>query len=455
VTILEKYQGIKINEEIILVEKLPSDSPYGNEDSISQAYVVQTDSPKMLETAKTWAAIYKYVKDADGNYIRTETGGYQHERVEGIVHRYKNGSFDFYIHDSANGSSQGGKLSFWTAKIVAPDGKEFLIGINSDLLLDMFKYNTFINGKCQSKVWLGRQGGQRVGAFTESMPAFSQSHKDAEFRKLRTTVKYSIGDIVKTKTNTFVYLGEQTEYFSKQNLYEPSENSRIPDLDVVGYTLMVDNKPFKYHAYLILDSINIDAIKNAEDLKRSYKDSLSNAYYSSIIKEPKKLNRILAGHIDDIDESFYWEINKIYYHHKAEAKSNAYKNAKKVYENSLNNKASFVKSDFNRMITNMGYWLESEIDFKIAGLYKDFFINYKNISTNDVLEFLNKHLAEFDSAAPEYADSIKLKKLSSVSLEDDYRKYLQTVYVQAHLWGRHSGIVILGLQSGREGAKLQ
>lgn len=451
---MEKYQGIKINEEVILVERLPSDSPYGNEESISQAYVVQTDSPKMLETAKTWASMYKYIKDTEGNYIRTETGGYQQERVEGIVHKYKNGDFDFYVYDSANGSSQGGKLSFWTAKIVAPDGKEFLIGINSDLLLDMFKHNTFINGKCQSKVWLGRQGGQRVGAFTESMPAFIQSHKDAEFRKLKTTVKYSIGDIVKTKTNTFVYLGEQTEYFSKQYLYKPSENSRIRDLDIDGYTLMIDNKPLKYHVYLILDSIDTDAIKNAEELKKSYKDSISNAYYSSITKEPKKLSRILAGHIEGVDESFYWEINEIYQRRKAENRLNDYKRSKSAYENSLSTNASYIKSDFNRMITNMEYWLESEIDFKIAGLYVEF-LQFKNTSIDSILEFLNKHLIEFDPITPEYADASKLKKLNSISLEDDYRKSLQTVYAQAQVWGRHSGTVILSLQSGREGVKLQ
>ena len=115
----------------------------------------------MLNTALEWAHNIEYVYDENDNVIY-ENSKPKVIEYPGIVHKYKNGTFEFIIYDSADGSSQGGKLSFWTAIIKTPDKKEFRIGINADILLDLLKYNTFVNGICSNKVWLGRIKGNRV-----------------------------------------------------------------------------------------------------------------------------------------------------------------------------------------------------------------------------------------------------------------------------------------------------
>lgn len=446
---MEKYSGIKINEEIILVEKFVDTTPFDNQDTpkIPQAYVVQTDNPKMLETALAWAKYTKYKKDEQGNYITSinERGRstYEMEVIEGTQHRYKNGTFDFYIYDSANGSSQGGKLSFWTAKVVAPDNKEFLIGINSDILVEMLKHNTFIDGKCSSKVWLGRISGSRVGAFTETMPEFIQSKKDENFRKLKSTVKYQIGDIVSTKTSTWVYLGEQSEYFSKQSLYRPSTGRSLMDYELESYTLRVDNSPFKFHAYLCLDTM----IKAGKDLTiesiLEYAQNEPSYYftYYSMDREPKKLSRIITGHIDGIDEKFYYKIYKTFLHKLIERYTDdtlkAHQNLKNYIIERKRVEEAFDEHQFKNSQSVKFYsdkidqLTQIRFDYKIANLNEKFTAK-DNITPDKIKSSLEANFKDFEVELPEDSNKDFVHLITSITTEEEYEKLIRDLHTKVN-----------------------
>ena len=193
-----EYKGINVYDKVIIVE---------NKDG--QGYVVNPDNKKMLENAKSWA------KTTLGHWEYFEKDGKKdHKYVkdgvsEPIINEYQNGKFKFKLKHSAMGSCQGGKLSFWNCDITAPDGKTFLIGINSDIMLEFLLHTTLVDGVSNDNIWLGRQNGN-VGVYTEKMESFKQAMKDKEARKTmqKATSSYKIGDVVKTLTNTRCYLGD-------------------------------------------------------------------------------------------------------------------------------------------------------------------------------------------------------------------------------------------------------
>ena len=306
------YQGIKIYEEVIIVEKESWHWENGKriKDPIPQGYVVEVGNKKMLETAMNWAKREIYLVGENDNYIYDEKGYHIREVVEGKVNNYKNGEFKFELDEAADGSSQGGKLSFWNCLITAPDNKVYKIGISSEILLNLLKHNTFKNGICESNIWLGRIKGYQVGAFTENMSEFTQAKSDQLFREAKNTKKYSPGAILKNKTETMIYLGEITEYFSVQNNFKvttTNSNSYYSNYskNVIkdDVYLVVDDKPHKYHLYLNLgkaftDISKIDAL-TILDLARNF--DLQNKKYDfpyDYKKEPSKLSRVLVGQVD-------------------------------------------------------------------------------------------------------------------------------------------------------------
>ena len=239
------YKGIKIPNEIILVEKL------NDRGEISQAYVVDKGNTKMLENAVSWAKTRFRKKDDSGEYIRIPRGhyiDYDWYEVDGIQHEYKNGNFQLELLEAADGSSQGGKLSFWNCKIITTDNKEFSVGINSELLIDILKRNTWINGKCQTnKVWLGRVKGSQVGVFTENLENFKQAYEDEKQRTAKKSSSYKPGTVIKTLNSVQVYAGElykryEIEYNSSRYWYN---DSYAPEVFITIY-----KKPKKVYGFL-------------------------------------------------------------------------------------------------------------------------------------------------------------------------------------------------------------
>lgn len=244
---LEIYKGIKIEDEVIIVEK---------QNDLHQGYLVSKNSKEQLETALRWAECEVHKLDKDGNpivkfwkwqnekkvYFEDSTGcyhEYEWETKSGIVHEYKNGKFKLSLSMSALGSSQGGKLSFWNCTITAPDEKKFLIGINSDCLLSLLSSTTFVNGQCQADLWLGRIK-NNVGAFTETMDEFIQGKKDQAIRDIKKTSKYEAGAILLPSHE--VYCGKFNKWF---DIYKRRNYARTTD-----YIINIFSTPKPAYLYL-------------------------------------------------------------------------------------------------------------------------------------------------------------------------------------------------------------
>jgi hypothetical protein len=176
-------------------------------------YVVDAKDKSGVEKATNWAT--------DTPYDR-ETSKYL-DKILPDVHTFKNEGFTAKILDSAGGSSQGGRLSFWSAEI-EKDGVKFTIGVNDAILADLIRNSTIVNGVVQEKVMFARKGGQ-PGLIHEGMQSYKDAKADmdrkAALKSAKKTTKWEVGGVYTTLTQTDVCLGfaydtmeevEETDY---------------------------------------------------------------------------------------------------------------------------------------------------------------------------------------------------------------------------------------------------
>lgn len=212
------YQGYKLIDRIMLVCRDVSeheDSHGSNKyKNCYQAYLVDPSNKKQLESARHWAKWTEY-----GPRIKNEeTDRWEYKYIvehAPVEFEFDNNGFELELLDCAGGSSQGGKLSFWNC-LVTKENNRFIIGINSDMLLDLLKNATFINGKCQSPLIFITQKG-KVGMTVEGSETYQQCLRDRDMKKelkSKATSKFSFGDRVKTATIDDVYLGTITQYYT-------------------------------------------------------------------------------------------------------------------------------------------------------------------------------------------------------------------------------------------------
>jgi len=263
---MANFKSIVIPEKIIIVEN-----------SSGQGYVVLPDKPDMLESAKSWADGWVYGEGA--NWTERHENGY---KWEPIVHEFENGKFSLTLCDSADNSYNGGKLSFWNCMIKAPNGKEFKIGINQELLCNLLKDCTLIKGVCQENIWLGKQL-SNTGVYIDTMQDFLQAKEELEIRKQSKskTVKYQVGDIVGTLTRKYVYLGQVYRNYDVCDNYDYS--SRDFNARVLIIRTLAD--PKQYHMY-------VEILENGEFYDWTNWDNVAE----------NKRKYTLYGHMDIIPE---------------------------------------------------------------------------------------------------------------------------------------------------------
>lgn len=138
------------------------------------AYAVNLNNKKQLNNAIEW--------------------GTQHKRINNEVVEVKpevleldNKNFTLEIIDSAGSSSQGGRLSFWDCKITQGD-MSVMLGVASDLLIDLIRHSTFINGVCQKPLMLCRNE-RGVGFFHEGTSIYKSIKRNTETKKALKTSK--------------------------------------------------------------------------------------------------------------------------------------------------------------------------------------------------------------------------------------------------------------------------
>ena len=286
------YRGYKLIDKIMLVCRDMSEHEdshgYNKYKDCYQAYLVDPSNKKQLDSARHWAKWTEY----GPSYRNEETGKW--ERKYEIEHppvefEFDNNGFELELRDCAGGSSQGGKLSFWNC-VVTKDNKKFVIGINSDMLLDLLKNATFVNGKCQSPLIFITQKG-KVGMTVEGSETYQQCIKDKELLsslKKSQTSKFTFGDKISTATLNDVYLGTITKYYD----FDPGEKNatwhyRYFDISACKITKL--KKPVTYHLF--------ESLYRERSLK-----TILDEYDSSIYSYPdvKKTcpKRTIAGKIE-------------------------------------------------------------------------------------------------------------------------------------------------------------
>ena len=131
----EKYEGWNLYDKVIIVGKARTvwnreKYCWETQEGIQQGYLVDPKNKKQLENAERWAETVRYEYNKElGRSEAVET-------VKGTVDTFDNDGFEIELLESADGSSQGGKLSFWNCKI-SKAGKTWIVGINADLLLSL------------------------------------------------------------------------------------------------------------------------------------------------------------------------------------------------------------------------------------------------------------------------------------------------------------------------------
>ena len=335
------YKGYKLLDRIMLVcrdHPTYTDSYNYSESTktIYQAYLVDPSNKKQLETARHWAKWVEYgpsYKNDEGEWVRDYE--IEHKSVE---FDFENNGFSLELRDCASESSQGGKLSFWNC-LVTKDNKTFLIGINSEMLLDLLKNAAFINGSCQSQLIFITKSG-KVGMTIEGSETWQLCIKDRELKnnmKASMTSKYSFGDIVKTPTLTEVYLGTITQYYT----FDQGNNDRYGYRSVNYRDCIITKlaKPITYHIF--------EGMYKETTLSEFLADYGKSSYSFPDIKKtcPK---RTIDGKIDmDCSEDHFRQqvFNKIYDYARYETDHND------CYTRGTNNLYYFL----NRSVFGFGF----------------------------------------------------------------------------------------------------
>lgn len=288
------YNGYKLLDKIILVSRDPV--AHDEDKAIRQAYLVDPLNAKQLETAKHWATWTEHVRNAEGKYDSSLSIIHKHQE-----HAFDNNGFELELLDCAGGSSQGGKLSFWNC-IVSKDDYKFKIGINSEMLLDLLKNATFINGKCQSKLLFITQNG-KVGMTTEGSDVWQQCIKDRDFKdsiKNNATTKYNFGDLISTTTTSEIYLGTLKQYYTFDARVSRWSYNRA---DYRACTLTKLAKPKTYHLFHYISAYSKKDYSRLSNIITYYRDD----DWSRLDIKVSRPKRVVTGQInlDSSQEELY------------------------------------------------------------------------------------------------------------------------------------------------------
>lgn len=190
------YKGWKIPNKLHIFVKKNKRYEY------PQAMIASSEKQEALETAKKWAS-GKYSGWTENDYIQYDID---------------NENIDFELLDSAGGSSQGGKLSFWNC-IISKGDMKVVIGISSDILIELLKNTDFEKGKCKNKIILARYQ-NKWGAITKDMKEYKEAIKDMEmndnFTLAKKTTKWKPGYEYYSKTQKSIYLYDLYKWYETE-----------------------------------------------------------------------------------------------------------------------------------------------------------------------------------------------------------------------------------------------
>lgn len=246
------YKGWTLFDNVTIISRDEQDY---HKSGFPQAYVADSSNKQQLTTGREWG------NWSHGSWkTNPETGKEEWVKVthDYLEEQFENEGFTLSLLDCAEQSSQGGKLSFWNC-LVTKDGKGWVIGIAANLLLDVLKNCTVIDGTVQEPLIFARCLGG-VGMLSKNMPAYKQAVSDMERKKSMSrgkTSKYELGRVYETTTLQNVYLGTFYQW------YEPVEgqdkSKYYYTLTTIGYKKL--DKPKVVHMFPAYES----QLTNASD----------------------------------------------------------------------------------------------------------------------------------------------------------------------------------------------
>ncbi len=175
---MSEYKGWSLFDKVVIVTKREYKWDWREQqrkEGELQGYIVDPSNKSMLESAIRWGTVTERTDEFDenGRFIYKKT---LPEQIE-----FDNNGFTLQLWDAAEGSSQGGKLSFWNC-IITKDDYRFKVGISSTLLLELLKSSTIVNGVCQHEVFFARcKGG--VGMLHKDMDSYKEALADMQKKK--------------------------------------------------------------------------------------------------------------------------------------------------------------------------------------------------------------------------------------------------------------------------------
>jgi hypothetical protein len=238
------YQGWTLFDKVLIVAKKLGHWDYQEakyvEDDDWQGYIVDPANKKMKENALRWAETCRTKYDENGNYC-----GY--DRTPGEEFLYDNDGFRLELLETAGGSSQGGKLSFWNCWVTAPDGKRFKVGIAADLLLELLLQTVFDRGTCTSPLCFARcKGG--VGMLDKDSESYQQALSDMQKKadvKNKKTSKHKIGYAYSALQQVNGYVADLYVWYEPIiETYKPNHWSSYTYERVVGFKKLEKPKKF-------------------------------------------------------------------------------------------------------------------------------------------------------------------------------------------------------------------
>lgn len=243
-------------------------------------YIVEHGDESALEKAKDWARERNY------NYETKEYG----EPYEPNIYTFDNKGFTVKILNSAGGSSQGGRLSFWMCEIEKDDIK-FTVGVNDAILADLIKNSDISNGLVKQEVMFARKGGQ-PGLIHEGMDAYQDAVADmkqkADLKKAKKTNKWEIGGVYSTLTQTDVCFGEVYDTMEEyQQEYTAQSGYRYGGYSRTRTALRKAKTPTKVLAWTYLSSYRHKS-GIPDTFNEFLKEELSGSIYFSTGKPPAR-----------------------------------------------------------------------------------------------------------------------------------------------------------------------
>ena len=259
------------NDKVIIVYK---QSDFKKYEGIKQGFLVDPNNKRQLDKARQWGTEFAGV-----NLFG------QTNKLEPLEYFTDNDGFKITIAESADASSQGGKLSFWNC-IVEKDGHKFMIGINQDILLSLIQQSTIVNGVVQEPCKLVKMSGT-AGAIHYGMAEMKHINQAKSGSMPSKTTIWKVGQSYKTKTKNEIYIGKIYSWFdvTTHTVTIPNKNSYFGSTQITHHHYKLMDKPVEAYALSNVHNYYIDGYEEKITSGEIHKVS---QVYDEILNELKK-----------------------------------------------------------------------------------------------------------------------------------------------------------------------